>query len=739
MDTARPQLDASDLARLRWLGGTLLGVMASWTVFFLEVAAWGWWLAIQVAGVMALVRPGWPARVPAWAHRLAFPIIAAGFVYDLYASGEPLAALIRLDLMLIFYRLCSHRQRRDDLQIVVLGLFLIIVAGVLSVSLAFMLQIVGFTLIALAFLLLVTLSEGVGYPPPETGRAPAWTQGSWRDLARRGRAATDWRLLLLGGGLFGGLVVLSALLFLAIPRFEIHNSLFLDQWINRPVRTGFTEQVRFGEVTDITVDNRLAFVVDVADREAMPAEPYWRMVVLDQYTRDGFAMSPRLRNTLNPTDSSPRGRHHGTPRPGRPPVAWTFYFEPGVSRYLPLLGDYYSLNFNEPQVFATNETLQVLALKNEPARMLAYRVFAMNPGAVIPDAAFTLARRAGRDVAVDFLDLPDLTATERDQLSTFLAAIGPADDAVTFATQARDWLERRHAYALTSALPPGSGDPLVRWLAAEENGHCEFFAGAFVMLARVAGHPARLVTGFRGGDWNGYSDSFAVRNAHAHAWAEIYDATRGGWVRVDPTPGTGNVGALGDNALAGATDRRLPETGWRARMESLRVFWYRRVINFDERSQAELLRSARTTLREFSGHSVAWIDERLRRVRSWLTQPWDGGRLLGWLLGTLGLVATVIWIRGPLRAWWWRWRGRRAKTADADPARRAAGRWLRRWATRPGVTPCPAGLQADLERLRYGDRATWPDPAQTLRAARRAWRQSRRTSAPRRGRLTSPN
>lgn len=725
MDNVRPPLDAADLARLRWVSGTLLGVFASWTVFFLEIAAWGWWFAIQAAGVLALVRPGWPARVPGWGHRLAFPVIVSVFAYDLYASGEPLVTLIRLNLMLIFYRLCMHRRRRDDLQIVVLGLFLIIVTGVLSVSLAFVLQIVGFTLLALSFLLLVTLSESAGYADVSPGETPAWACGDWRGLAGRARAASDWRLWGLGGALFGALVGSAALLFFAIPRFEIHNSLFLDQWINRPVRSGFTEHVRFGEVTDITVDNSLAFVVDVADREALPADPYWRMVVLDEYTREGFSMSARLRATLNPADNTPRGRVLGTPRIGRPPVAWTFYFEPGISRYLPLLGDFYAVNFSEPRVLAFNDTLQVLALKNDPARMLAYRVFAMNPGAALPDAAFALARRSGQSGAVDFLHLPEFSATERDRLDGFVDAIGPAAEAVAFAENARAWLRARHAYSLSSALPPGDGDPLVRWLAAEGDGHCEFFAGAFVVLARAAGYPARMVTGFRGGTWNSYTDSFAVRNAHAHAWAEIFDDARGAWVRVDPTPGFGLSGPAGEDAWAGAGWQVSPDTGWRARIESLRVFWYRRVINFDERSQAELIRSARTTLRELTGHSITWVDDQLRHLKAWLTQPWNWRRALGWAAALLGAGVVVALIGGPLRARWWRWRSRHAKTAAADPVRCAAGQWLRRWKRGGDRRPCPPTLHADLERLRYGERATWPDPAHTLRAARRAWRRAR--------------
>ena len=82
----------------------------------------------------------------------------------------------------------------------------------------------------------------------------------WPRLFRRVREVADWRVLTLGAGLFAGVVVLSALLFLAIPRFQIENSLFLERFISKKARTGFNDSVRFGEVTEIQQDNSVALI-----------------------------------------------------------------------------------------------------------------------------------------------------------------------------------------------------------------------------------------------------------------------------------------------------------------------------------------------------------------------------------------------------------------------------------------------------------------------------------------------
>ena len=64
-------------------------------------------------------------------------------------------------------------------------------------------------------------------------------------------------------------------------------------------------------------------------------------------------------------------------------------------------------------------------------------------------------------------------------------------------------------------------------------GFCEHYASAFVLLLRAAGIPARVVTGYQGGELNPRGDYMIVRQSDAHAWAEaIID---GQWQRFDPT------------------------------------------------------------------------------------------------------------------------------------------------------------------------------------------------------------
>jgi transglutaminase-like putative cysteine protease len=724
MDTRRPQLDLDELWQLRWGLGTVLGLVSAWTVPFMDIGSWGPVAFVTAAAVFALWRPAWPARVPGWIHRLAFPVIVALLVADLYAYREPLPAFIRLNLMLIGYRLLCHRRRRDDLQLIVLGLFLVVVAGVLTVSIAFAGQILLFTACALGFLLTITLTEAAG-PAAAAGPAPgAPRRGqhrSWTGLRRRVRATTDWRLAALGAALFAGVVALSGLLFLAIPRFELSNSLFLDRLINRQTKTGFSDEIRFGEVTDIQQDESIALNVDVSDPSRLPAQPYWRMVVLDDYVGGGFRISPRLRRELNQTTGRAT-RLRGTARSRHDPTEWTFYFEAGVSRYLPLLGNYINLSFTEAQSVGVGYTQRVVALDRDPPRMFAYRVSGMETTPYLPHADLALQRRAGDvDDPAAALDAV-LGPGGRERLRAFNAEIlgGSAPAAGEYAQRAGEWLAARHAYSLQSSLPPGEGDPLVRWIGSNAPGHCELFAGALVLLAREAGFPARLVAGFRGGSWNAFSNSFTVRNSHAHAWVEIFDDESGGWLRADPTPGAALPGEEAGPAGAGAAADLVADESWAARLEGLRVFWYRRIVNFDQESQLGLAQAAKEAVEGGGRRLRGRIEELKTWLAAWWARPWDAGRWSGLALAAGGVAAALLLWRTRGRGWWLRWRSGLSRRSRSDPVRREAGRWLGRLRD-AGLDATPVG--GELARLRFGPRPSWPEPAAVFARARRTLRR----------------
>ncbi|MBL9189017.1 MAG: DUF3488 domain-containing protein [Opitutaceae bacterium] len=728
--TPRPQLTLDELHHLKWMLGGLLTLVGLGAVFYLEIEAWTLTGVTAACTIATMLRPGLPARVPGFVHTLAFPLIVGFFIADVWRRGEVLPAMVRLDILLLLYRNVTYRQRRDDLQLIVLGLFIIIVAGVLSVSPTFAVQLLVFAACALALLLVVTLTDSLAGPaaraPLVPGERPAWVRrADVAHLVGRLRAVLDWRVAVLGAVLFGGVVAVSALLFLAIPRFQLENSMFLERFIAKKAKTGFSDSIRFGDVTEIQQDTSIALSVDVSDHKHIPASPYWRMIVLDGYEGGVFRMSSRLKQReFMPERSGTTAGGAMRPRRGEA-VYWTFYLESGVSRFLPLAGPFQTLAFHEAQHFKVAPRLAMVALREEPVTMTAYRVEDFDLSGTVPDLRFAerwSARTEGEALREEHQASLPLTPAERAVVERAVAeATGGAKlEAGEFARLAGEWLRRQHAYSLAPQIPAGEGDALVRWLASRGSGHCELFAGSLVLMARAAGFPARIVTGFRGGSWNGYSNNFTIRNSDAHAWTEIFDERSGAWLRADPL-GSGASAAdevRGEAAVASRLDR-----SWKARVDSLRMLWYRRIVSFDQQAQAEALQAVKEAARSSGREVRERLEAVVAAIKGWLIAPWNWTRGLG-VAGVVALAAAAAWLVVRFGPALWRRLALRRGGRGEDPVRREAGRWLGRLGqTQP--MPEHAAVRADLQRLRFGPRASWSRPEAVFRRARQTVRTSR--------------
>ncbi len=96
-----------------------------------------------------------------------------------------------------------------------------------------------------------------------------------------------------------------------------------------------------------------------------------------------------------------------------------------------------------------------------------------------------------------------------------------------------DWFKNENfVYTLTPPLL--TGDSVDDFLFDTRLGFCEHYAASFAVLMRAAGIPARVVTGYQGGEINPLGDYLIVRQRHAHAWTEVWLGDKG-WTRVDPT------------------------------------------------------------------------------------------------------------------------------------------------------------------------------------------------------------
>ena len=91
-----------------------------------------------------------------------------------------------------------------------------------------------------------------------------------------------------------------------------------------------------------------------------------------------------------------------------------------------------------------------------------------------------------------------------------------------------------YGYTLDMSVDDPSIDAVEDFLFNRKQGHCEYFGSALGLMLRAVGIPARLVSGFKGGDLNKSTGYFVVQGRHAHVWVEAL--LNGRWRVLDATP-----------------------------------------------------------------------------------------------------------------------------------------------------------------------------------------------------------
>jgi transglutaminase-like putative cysteine protease len=149
----------------------------------------------------------------------------------------------------------------------------------------------------------------------------------------------------------------------------------------------------------------------------------------------------------------------------------------------------------------------------------------------------------------------------------------------------------------TLSPPPLGINAIDDFLFNTRRGFCEHYASSFVYLMRAANIPARVVTGYQGGEYNDLGDYYIIRQSDAHAWAEVWlEGT--GWQRVDPTAAIaparvehGMSAALNDNTALSIFTRTPPL--WlrelRLNWDAASYLWKQWIIGYDNERQFAFL------------------------------------------------------------------------------------------------------------------------------------------------------
>ncbi|WP_454727316.1 MULTISPECIES: transglutaminase TgpA family protein [Cupriavidus] len=396
----------------------------------------------------------------------------------------------------------------------------------------------------------------------------AWLLRNWLFLGHpeaRGYLAV-WPLL--GRLVLAGLPW-ALLLFVLFPRLD--RPLWRLPQAEPVAATGLSDTMSPGSVSELTQSPEVALRADVEGGQLPPGALYWRALVLWRFDGQTWRAAPgrqrhgRPAPELPAADTAPAGAidYNITLEPNQHP--WLFLLDRGQAISAPA-----GVRINADGEFFTRDGID---------RRLRYRARSAPATAEALDAptrqlALSLPPGNPRSRAL---------ATEWEQRY--------ADPAQRAQAALRLFAAAPFAYTLSPApLGPQQVDS---FLFDTRNGFCEHYASSFVFLMRAAGVPARVVTGYQGGEYNPIGGNYIVRQADAHAWAEIWLDGRG-WVRVDPTSAVAPSRVeRGLNGALDAGEAAAREPGWlrelRWGMDGMVYTWQRWVLQYDRGQQARLM------------------------------------------------------------------------------------------------------------------------------------------------------
>lgn len=378
---------------------------------------------------------------------------------------------------------------------------------------------------------------------------------------------------------------LAALLFVVMPQLP-------PLWqmpTSKSNETGLSDSVTPGDIASLARSSDLAFTATFEQSPPLAEQRYWRAMTMEAFDGKTWTISPRRKQAE--AQLKTMGRSLAAPSPNgslTPSENYQLIVEPNNQRWL------YSLD-----VSAENTDLD----NPEMWRQFNYALRAARP--IVGKRAFYLSYFPDTPLVSEIYDF-DYQLNIQYPIDSNLRAQAWVKQLTANAKSeqsiAEDILRHFKTGGFSYTLQPNAmpNSPIDTFMFEAKAGFCAHYASAMVFALRVAGIPARMVTGYQGGEL--LSDNvIQVRQYDAHAWVEAL--IDGVWVSYDPTsmvaPSRITFGL--EQALAdfnetrsegmfkdlGSAELFLSIRGW---FRQLDYQWSRLVLGFDNQTQTDLLK-----------------------------------------------------------------------------------------------------------------------------------------------------
>ncbi len=307
-----------------------------------------------------------------------------------------------------------------------------------------------------------------------------------------------------------------------------------------------------GEQVVMTISVKLFQSWDAdPDDDRIAVLKYWRAMTYDQYTGRGWSTGELRRVSYD------AGEKITPPESDRSLVRQEIRFADEQGGRIYVSGDLVTVDRDFQVTWSTSleEQKNLEGMRILVGASIDERIYRAD--SQIPVYGQDDLRAAGRAypawVTQSYLNLPDQVPKRVHELAAELSTSesNPFDQAVAI-----ERYLRRFPYTLDVPTPPADQDIADYFLFDLQKGYCDYYATAMVVMARSAGLPARLATGYIGG--SPQSDGqYQVTEDLAHSWPQIYFPGYG-WIDFEPTGGRAEIvrpeGSLADDLPKVETD-----------------------------------------------------------------------------------------------------------------------------------------------------------------------------------------
>lgn len=371
-------------------------------------------------------------------------------------------------------------------------------------------------------------------------------------------------------------VPITILLFIVVPRLPP----LWESAAQQSSSTGLSENLKPGDIANLAQSSELVFRAEFKDNAPRPEQRYFRAIVLDRFDGNEWSIGDKENLLFNTPDIELSGDA----------TQYLIIAEPNDMKWqysldIPVLEEVIS-----DRTIMRNQNYQLYTAKDNKKPSL----YLVNSYLDAPLDHYMTESFRQKHLQVPSIGNPKTVDFVKNNIRS-----GMSEREILQALIEPFALD---GFSYTLQPPLMLRDSVDQFLFTHRRGFCSHYASSLAYMLRLAEVPARVVTGYQGGELQN-DKLLTIKQYDAHAWVEYWIENEG-WTRIDPTAivapdrmMSGLLSSLNDEESelidSGFSLNKFNNFPFVENMQELFVLldhqWSQSVLRFDQDSQRDII------------------------------------------------------------------------------------------------------------------------------------------------------